>query len=137
MALGTIKGYEFPRAIELVSSLIEEKDFVYWQLGSTKKSPNVENYSPNLERFRFLEMINNSDVVVCHAGIGIISDCLNAGKIPILIPRRFEFSEHVDDHQVEIVDLLLSLGTAKNLEVETSRELLYFATQHSSRRKAH
>ena len=61
-------------------------------------------------------MVENADVIFCHAGVGIIGDCLNAGKTPVVIPRRSEFNEHVDNHQVEIVQWLEELKLVINLE---------------------
>jgi len=39
-------------------------------------------------------------VVVCHGGPGTIMMALGAGKKPIVVPRRSDLGEHVDDHQV-------------------------------------
>jgi UDP-N-acetylglucosamine transferase subunit ALG13 len=77
-----------------------------------------------VDRSEFLKYIEESDIVITHAGIGIIGDCLNLGKIPIVIPRRSSFREHVDDHQVEIVRLLESRRLVLNLESDVSRNLL-------------
>ncbi len=46
-------------------------------------------------------------VVVSHAGIGTILSAKKMGKPLILFPRRLEFSEHRNDHQ---------LSTARHLE---------------------
>ena len=46
--------------------------------------------------------IANSDVVVAHAGIGSALGVLQAGKVPVLVPRAASLGEHVDDHQTQI-----------------------------------
>ena len=39
-------------------------------------------------------------VVVCHGGPGSVMMCRWMGKRPIVVPRRRDLGEHVDDHQV-------------------------------------
>jgi hypothetical protein len=52
------------------------------------------------------------DVGVCHAGVGSALSALLVGKVPVLVPRRQKFGEHVDDHQVELAALLGDAGLA-------------------------
>jgi UDP-N-acetylglucosamine transferase subunit ALG13 len=51
-------------------------------------------------------------VVVAHAGVGTVLSAFNAGKKPVLVPRRREFGEAVDDHQVELAHRLAGCGLA-------------------------
>ena len=39
-------------------------------------------------------------VVITHAGPASIVGCLRAGRVPIVVPRRRLWLEHVDEHQV-------------------------------------
>jgi UDP-N-acetylglucosamine transferase subunit ALG13 len=39
-------------------------------------------------------------VVVCHAGPATVVECRRLGRVPIVVPRRPEYGEHVDNHQV-------------------------------------
>jgi UDP-N-acetylglucosamine transferase subunit ALG13 len=41
-----------------------------------------------------------ADVIVGHAGPGTIMDALEAGRVPIVVPRLARYGEVVDDHQV-------------------------------------
>ena len=43
---------------------------------------------------------------MCHAGAGIISAALAAGRKPIVVPRRAALGEHVDDHQHQLASKL-------------------------------
>ena len=123
IALGTIRGFNFERAIDLVLPLLEISDSINWQIGySTNRKLPGESH-PHLSRDLFLELLAEADVVICHGGIGIISECLSAGKIPLVIPRRKKFGEHVDDHQVEIVNFLLEKGLIIDLEDVHSRNI--------------
>jgi UDP-N-acetylglucosamine--N-acetylmuramyl-(pentapeptide) pyrophosphoryl-undecaprenol N-acetylglucosamine transferase len=46
--------------------------------------------------------MKQADVVITHAGIGSALMAFEAGKSPILVPRRKSYAEHVDDHQMQI-----------------------------------
>lgn len=53
-----------------------------------------------------MEYIRTSDLVISHAGFGTIILCKEYG-IPLLIfPRRKKYSEHMNDHQVDIAIVL-------------------------------
>lgn len=54
--------------------------------------------------------MRNADVIVTHGGAGSIFDALNLGKKIIVLPRLKQYNEHVDDHQVELVDELKEAG---------------------------
>lgn len=50
------------------------------------------------------EMLRNVDaarIVITHGGPASFMMPLQMGKIPIVVPRRVRFGEHVNDHQVE------------------------------------
>jgi UDP-N-acetylglucosamine--N-acetylmuramyl-(pentapeptide) pyrophosphoryl-undecaprenol N-acetylglucosamine transferase len=123
VALGTIRDYEFTRAIDLVKKIIIKTDTVNWQLGFTKYQNLPGQSHFELNRDQFTKLIELSDIVICHAGIGILTDCFKAGKVPLVIPRRGTHHEHVDDHQVEIMNLLLSKNLVIDLEANPSRDL--------------
>ena len=127
VALGTIQGFDFPRAIDLVLSVIEESDVVRWQIGDSRIA-NIEKLCgtvyTEIDRSEFLKFIADADIVVCHGGNGIIGECLAAGKIPVVIPRRKIHGEHIDDHQVDMVEILEAKGLVLNLETVKSRTQL-------------
>lgn len=58
----------------------------------------------------FAEQVAAAEVVVCHAGAGVIATVLRAGKRPLVLPRRASDDEHVDDHQEQIAAKLDELG---------------------------
>lgn len=54
--------------------------------------------------FPYQEMVKNIDearVVITHGGPSSFIMPLQVGKIPIVVPRKHEFKEHVNDHQVD------------------------------------
>ena len=49
-------------------------------------------------------MVKNVDearIVITHGGPSSFIMPLQIGKVPIVVPRKFEFNEHVNDHQVD------------------------------------
>ncbi len=92
------------RKMDEIAPHLPEK--VVIQRGYSKYHPK------NVEHFDFvpfgaaLEYIRKSRLVVSHAGIGTIIVCKEYG-IPILIlPRRKDYREHLNDHQLEIAEAL-------------------------------
>lgn len=55
---------------------------------------------PFLEMSRFVQMIVAADLVILQAGGGAVIQAIQAGKTPVIVPRRAEHGEHVDNHQV-------------------------------------
>ena len=48
------------------------------------------------------DIIKDSDIIITHAGVGTIMECLEMGKEIIVVPRKVENLEHVNNHQEEI-----------------------------------
>lgn len=61
-------------------------------------------------------LLERADVVVAHAGAGVIAGALGAGKRPLVVPRLKRFDEHVDDHQLQLARKLDELGLAVLVE---------------------
>lgn len=55
------------------------------------------------DRTSFLNYLEKSDVIISHAGEGTIADCLNLQKKAILVPRLQEYGEHINNHQLQMV----------------------------------
>jgi UDP-N-acetylglucosamine transferase subunit ALG13 len=60
--------------------------------------------------------IRNARAVVMHAGVGSVMIALANGKRPIVMARRHEFAEHVDDHQVELARRMEASGLVTYVE---------------------
>jgi hypothetical protein len=68
------------------------------------------------EKEKFLNFLKKSDFFISHAGAGSILDSLGCNKIPIVLPRRRFYKEHIDDHQLEFYKKLLRLKLILPLE---------------------
>lgn len=51
---------------------------------------------------RFERAMAEADIVISHGGAGTIIHGLAAGRRLIVMPRRQDYHEHVDDHQLEL-----------------------------------
>lgn len=49
---------------------------------------------------QMLEFVEEARIVITHGGPSSFIIPLQIGKIPIVVPRKKEFDEHVNDHQV-------------------------------------
>jgi UDP-N-acetylglucosamine transferase subunit ALG13 len=57
----------------------------------------------------YRKLINDAQVIVCHGGAGTLHHVFQAGKIPVVMPRRRKYGEHVDD-QYQFVKTLAQEG---------------------------
>jgi UDP-N-acetylglucosamine transferase subunit ALG13 len=73
-----------------------------------KSISNVVIIVESLPFTEFNDILANSKVIISHAGVGSIVQSLKSGKRPILIPRRSKFNEHINDHQLILLEYLLS-----------------------------
>jgi UDP-N-acetylglucosamine transferase subunit ALG13 len=68
-----------------------------------------------LEPHEVEQAIGEAEYVICHAGSGIVSSALRAGRRPLVLARRARHGEHFDDHQTQIVTKLEHLGLVVGL----------------------
>lgn len=75
--------------------------------------PPAARAVPFLPYAEVLKLIEESEVVVSHAGVGSIICAVRAGHTPIVFPRLERYDETVDDHQVELARALEQRGTVR------------------------
>jgi beta-1,4-N-acetylglucosaminyltransferase len=67
----------------------------------------VRDFFPNEE---FLRLLDGAALVICHAGAGTIIQAVRAGHVPVVMPRLARYDEHIDNHQLELVQALGHAG---------------------------
>lgn len=67
-----------------------------------------------------LDAMSNATAVVSHGGPATVADARSAGLRPLVVPRRPELGEHVDDHQVRFARHLAAIGDAVVVETEAA-----------------
>lgn len=118
VTLGTIKPYRFDALVDRLLETGKCDENTIWQLGVTDRQGLPGAVHQYMTAKEFEQSAQDADVVVTHAGVGTVMDLLNMGKSPVVVPRRADLGEHVDDHQQQITDLLMSLGLAVPVQVE-------------------
>lgn len=54
----------------------------------------------------FNKFIDSAELVITHGGVNSIISCMKRKKPIVIVPRLMEYGEHVDNHQVEIAELM-------------------------------
>jgi len=54
----------------------------------------------------FNRLMKDSELIICHGGCGTQLHAIRVGKVPVVMPRREKYREHVNDHQLQLVEAL-------------------------------
>lgn len=99
------QGFErLVRKMDEIAGRIDEK--VIMQIGTTEYKPVNAEYFDFDEYGKIQELNSSSRIVVSHAGVGSILTALEQKKPIIIVPRLKNFSEAMDDHQLEIAEAM-------------------------------
>jgi UDP-N-acetylglucosamine transferase subunit ALG13 len=60
-------------------------------------------------RAEFERLAAGASLVISHGGTTVL-EVVRLGKVPVVMPRRRKYGEHVNDHQLEFVELLAAEG---------------------------
>ena len=93
------------------------EDTVVVQHGTTRPPAGVEH----AELYRRDEMraqLESADAVVISCGPGGVMDVRSTGRRPVVVARRADLGEHVDDHQQAFARHLARTGLAVCVESE-------------------
>ena len=92
------------------------KDKVVVQAGSTKfESDDMEIFNL-IEQNKFNELIEQANIIITHGGVGSIVTAVKLGKKVIAVPRLRKYGEHVNDHQIQIVETFSKQGFIKGIK---------------------
>lgn len=90
------------------NKVIKEKIIV--QSGYTKyNSDNMEIFD-FIDKDKLEEYQSKADIIITHGGVGSIISSLKKDKKVIAIPRLKKYDEHVNDHQLDIVESFSNNG---------------------------
>jgi UDP-N-acetylglucosamine--N-acetylmuramyl-(pentapeptide) pyrophosphoryl-undecaprenol N-acetylglucosamine transferase len=112
VTLGTSKKYGMRRLVEQLVQVIPPEAEVLWQTGATDLTGLPIEASPVVSATDLDQATREADVVIAHAGTGSALGALEAGRCPILVPRRKAHGENADDHQALIAQELDRRGLA-------------------------
>ena len=87
-----------------------------------KNKNNKENNKEDITVFSMLKpeemkkYIIDSSFVITHAGVGTIMECVENNKEIVVLPRKEEYEEHVNNHQEEIASEMEKNGLLKKVD---------------------
>lgn len=97
----------FNRLVEKVDILKKEdkiKENIIMQVGYSTYLPRFCTYSRFFEYDKMLSYMRKSRINIVHGGPSSIIMSLQEKKVPIVVPRKKEFNEHINNHQVEFTE---------------------------------
>lgn len=98
----------FDRMLDMVSDVVAELSAesgssieCVAQSGDTDKEwANIQKMG-SVDTVAFAELLEKADVVISHAGMGTIIQCMSMAKPLVIVPRLSKYGEHRNDHQVD------------------------------------
>lgn len=104
MIFVTVGTHEQPlnRLVKYMDEWAAEHDEdVIIQIGFSTYEPKHCEWSKLYPYSQMVELVEKARIVITHGGPSSFIMPLQVGKVPIVVPRKKKFDEHVNDHQVE------------------------------------
>lgn len=96
----------FDRLVKVVDEWAKEQDEVKVtaQISDYNYVPKSIKFYKYLDSCFFSEYFYDADIIISHAGMGNIITALDLGKPIFIMPRKFSYGEHRNDHQLSTVE---------------------------------
>ena len=98
--------FQFNRLLKKIDEMIEKsiiKDKVFAQIGVSDYKPVHYEYVDFMNQDEFNKKLDECDLLITHAGTGVIVNAVKRKKKVIATPRLSKYGEHVDDHQIQLI----------------------------------
>ncbi|MCD8110782.1 MAG: multidrug MFS transporter [Clostridiales bacterium] len=95
---------QFNRLVQCIDELKIKSDIkedVIIQKGYSTYEPKACECSDFFPYKEMISLVEKARIVITHGGPSSFVMALQVGKVPIVVPRRKEFDEHVNDHQLD------------------------------------
>lgn len=122
--LGT-QNNSFHRLLEEIEKLIDKKiikDDVVVQAGYTKFESNKMKIFDLIPKEELENLQGKANLIITHGGVGSIISSIKKDKKVIAVPRMHQYEEHVNNHQMDIVEnfnkqgYIIGIGKVEDLE---------------------
>lgn len=105
MIFVTVGTHEQPfnRLVKCIDNLKKDeiiKEDVIIQIGYSTYEPKHCKWQKLFPYQEMVRLVSEARIVITHGGPSSFIMPLQMGKTPIVVPRRHEFNEHVNDHQI-------------------------------------
>lgn len=108
VTLGSQK-FQFNRLLKAVDEL-QTDEVIFAQIGYSDYEPQNFQFSRFLDRDQFADFMSRANIVITHGGTGAIIGALKRGKKVIAVPRLAQYGEHVDNHQIQLIEQFKDLN---------------------------
>ena len=112
VTLGT-QDKSFKRLLEDIDNVVKKhniKDKIIVQAGYTKYDSKNMQIFDLLDKDEFDNYIKKCDLLITHGGVGSILTGLKNNKKVIACPRLAKYNEHMNDHQLQIINKFTKSG---------------------------
>jgi UDP-N-acetylglucosamine transferase subunit ALG13 len=125
MILATVGMSEFPfdRLLRAIDDLPGGEELIV-QTGCSTVRPTNADCHPFLSFDELTSYMQRARAVVAHAGVGSVLLALEIGVSLVVVPRRREYGEAIDDHQALFSRHLEAAHIARVVEPHQLREAL-------------
>jgi UDP-N-acetylglucosamine transferase subunit ALG13 len=110
--LGT-QDKPFTRLLDAIQREMDNgniKEEVIVQAGCTQYHSKKMKIFDLIAREELIKLEEKADLIITHGGVGTIIECLQKNKKIIAAARLKEYGEHVNDHQIQIIENFNDLG---------------------------
>lgn len=98
--------FQFNRLLKKVDELVENgkiTEEIFAQIGTSDYKPKNYKYKEFMTQEEFNNYLDKADIIITHAGTGVIVNAIKKGKKVLGVPRLAKYGEHVDDHQIQLI----------------------------------
>jgi len=106
--LGTQK-FPFNRLVESLNALVRDGKYTPGEIviqSSVYEERPLFKFLKMIPNDQFNDLIHRAETVLTHSGVNSIITCMRLHKPLVIVPRMKKYGEHVDNHQIEIANLM-------------------------------
>ena len=110
VVLGT-QDKKFDRLLKAVEKLnIDEEIVIQAGINEIKTDRKNIKILKFIEQEEFSKYMKEARIIICHAGVGTLVEAVKLNKKVIAAARLTKYGEHVNDHQIQILEAFASKG---------------------------
>ena len=92
---------QFNRLVEYMDEWAKQHDEeVVIQTGYSTYEPKKARWQKFYGYKEISELVNEARIVITHGGPSSFFAALQIGKVPVVVPRKKELEEHINNHQI-------------------------------------
>ena len=132
VALAGTDHHPFDRMVQWIdAAAVRHPDLHFLIQHGATRPPLVAEGHEFLSHDRLVAVLSEATAVVCHGGPGTITEAVDAGHVPVCVPRDPLLGEHVDGHQQRFARLVGEAGIVRTVSsLDTFHEALDAVLTH-------